>query len=79
MPLHMLHLNILAEVVISISCFIKVDIKMLEKGIATVVHICVEVDLTRSLLDKLHLHWNNLAFTQSLDYENAIFWFRFCQ
>lgn len=69
MLLHLLHPNILANVENSIKCFIKVNTERLEKGIVTFAQICVEINLSKGLMDKILIDWSEFIFFQPMDYE----------
>ena len=76
LPLHFLHHLVVQGIWNFLGKFLKVDADRASKGIFTFSIICVKVDLSKGLLDRLILLHNNLKWTQSLDYENMAFYFR---
>jgi hypothetical protein len=71
-PLHLWHLTILRILGTLWESYIKTDIDRDTLGLSTYAHICVEIDLSKGLLNKLILKWENFRWTQVLDYENTI-------
>lgn len=58
----------------SLGKFIKEDTNRLSKGLATFARICVELDLSKGLSDKINITWcMNFFWEQPLDYENTAF------
>lgn len=45
---------------------------------ATYVRICIEVDLSEGLPEKITLNWNSKSWVQLLDYENTSFRCKTC-
>ena len=65
-PIHFTHLELLEKVGNLIVIFVKIDMERLSKSIFTYVHICVEVNLYKGLLDKIELKWlENVYFQQA--------------
>jgi len=58
--------------------FIKSDNERKEKGLFTYARICVEIDLSKGLPDRLYLKHESYTWLQSLDYENTAFRCRLC-
>ena len=58
--------------------FIKSDSDRKEHGLFTYARICVEIDLSKGLPDRLQLKHESFNWIQRLDYENTTFRFSFC-
>lgn len=78
LPLHFWHHKVLEGIGNSLRKFIKIDVDRISKGIFNFSRICIEVDFSQGLCDHIMLVHNNRQWTQSLDYENMIFFFRGC-
>ncbi|KAH9288659.1 hypothetical protein KI387_032776, partial [Taxus chinensis] len=60
----------------SLGRFIKVDDEQSKKGLFTYAHICIEVDFSNGLPDKLELIHDGFKWIQILDYDNTTFRFK---
>jgi len=78
LPLHFWHHKVLEGINNLLGRYIKLDTKRVEERIFTFAKICVEVDLSKGLLDHILLTHKNQYWTQSLDFENTAFWCRIC-
>ena len=58
--------------------FIKSDSDRKEQGVFNYAIICVDIDLTKGLPDRIQLKHEPFNWIQSLDYENTTFRCRFC-
>jgi len=58
--------------------FIKSDNERKDKGLYTYARICVEIDLSKGLPDRIYLKHESYNWLQILDYENTSFRCRFC-
>ena len=58
--------------------FIKSDTDRNEQGLFTYSRICVEIDLSKGLPDRVQLIYEKHKWIQALDYENTAFKCRFC-
>jgi hypothetical protein len=60
--------------------FIKIDTDRITKGFITFACICVEIDLSQGLPDRILIDWTeDDPYTQMVDYENTAFRCRSCQ
>jgi hypothetical protein len=60
--------------------FIKIDTDRIAKGFVTFTCICVEIDLSQGLPDKILIDWGDGdPFIYMVDYENTVFRCRSCQ
>lgn len=73
------YLYILENMVNLIGWHIKTDNDRMAKGIISFVLICVEVDLSKGLPDKILLKLRGRVYSQPVDYENTAFCCRTCQ
>ena len=53
--------------------FLKIDIDRAKLGLATFARICVEVDMSKGLPEKIILKWKNYKWMVQLDYQNTTF------
>ena len=58
---------------------IKTNLEKAQVGLTTYACICMEVDLNKSLPEKMILKWNDDKWVQLLDYQNATFWCKIFQ
>ena len=58
--------------------FIKSDTDRNEQGIFTYSRICVDIDLSKGIPDRVQLIYEKHKWIQALDYENTAFKCRFC-
>jgi hypothetical protein len=58
---------------------LKIDLERARTGLTTYACICVQMDISKGLLDKLILKWNSHKWIQILDYENTTFRCKICQ
>ena len=73
LSIHFICIEALKEIGNTLGKFVAVDGERLQKGMATYVHICVEVDLSKGLPENIILKWNSNSWVQHLDYENTAF------
>jgi hypothetical protein len=60
--------------------FIKIDTDRITKGFVTFARICVEIDLSQGLPNRILIDWiEDDPYTQLVDYENIAFMCRSCQ
>jgi hypothetical protein len=60
--------------------FIKSDMDQISKGFITFAHICVEIDLSQGLSDRILINWvKGDPYTQMVNYENTAFRCFSCQ
>ena len=78
MPLPFWHHLVLEDIGNLLGRFIKSDNERKDKGLFTYARICVEIDLSKGLPDRLQLKHESYTWLQSLDYENTAFRCRFC-
>jgi len=79
LPLPYWHHLVLEDIGNLLGRFIKIDKDRQDKGLFTYARICVEIDLSKGLPDRLHLKHESHTWLQRLDYENTAFRCRFCQ
>ncbi|KAH9319594.1 hypothetical protein KI387_021363, partial [Taxus chinensis] len=58
---------------VSVEQFIKEDLDRTHTGMCSFTRICLEVDLSKWLLDQINLKFGNFQHSQPLDYENMTF------
>ena len=73
LPIHFWSIEALKEIWNALGKFVAVDGDQIQKGMATYVRICIEVDLSEGLPKKITLNWNSKSWVQLLDYENIAF------
>ena len=73
LPLHFWHSKVLIAIGNTLGRMLKIDGERHIKGIFTFAIICVEVDLSRGLPERIILNFNNTQWKQPLDYENTAF------
>lgn len=71
LPLHFWHHNVLAGIGNYLGKFLKVDANRVSKGFFMFARICVELDLSKGLPDRILLFHNNQWWSQPLDYDNT--------
>jgi len=79
LPLPYWHHLVLEDIGNLLGRFIKTDKDRQDKGLFTYARVCVEIDLSKGLPDRLHLKHESHTWLQRLDYENTAFRCRFCQ
>jgi hypothetical protein len=80
LPLHFYSSSFLPTLGNALGRFIKIDTERIEKGFVTFARICVEIDLSQGLPDRILIDWGDGdPFIQMVDYENTAFRCRSCQ
>jgi len=79
LPLPYWHHQVLEDIGNLLGSFIKSDKERQDKGLFTYARICVEIDLSKGLPDRMHLKHESHIWLQRLDYENTAFRCRYCQ
>lgn len=78
LPLPFWHHQVLEDIGNLLGKFIKSDSDLNEQGLFTYARICVEIDLSKGLPDRVQLLYEKHKWIQALDYENTAFRCRFC-
>lgn len=78
LPLHFCHKAVLTDIGNNLGKFIKIDQTRYGQNLFTYSWICIEVNLSRGLPDKIILKHGTQNYTQPLDYENTTFRCRIC-
>ena len=78
LPLPFWHHLVLEDIGNLLGKFIKSDSDLNEQGLFTYARICVEIDLSKGLPDRVQLIYEKHKWVQALDYENTAFRCRFC-
>jgi len=78
LPLPFWHHLVLEDIGNLLGTFIKRDPDRNDQGLFTYARICVEIDLSKGLPDRIHLQYEKFKWLQVLDYENTAFRCRFC-
>jgi len=78
LPLPFWHHLVLEDIGNLLGTFIKRDPERNEQGLFTYARICVEIDLSKGLPDRIHLQYEKFKWLQILDYENTAFRCRYC-
>ena len=78
LPLPFWHHLVLEDIGNLLGRFIKSHSDRKEQGVFTYVRICVEIDLSKGLPNRLQLKHESFNWIQRLDYENTSFRCRFC-
>lgn len=73
LPFPFWHHQVLEGIGNSLGRFLKMDRERMDKCIFTFAHMCMEIDLSKGLLDHIHLSHQDFKWTQWLDFENATF------
>jgi hypothetical protein len=80
LPLHFYSASFLPTLGNALGRFIKIDTDRITKGFITFARICVEIDLSQGLPDRILIDWGDGdPFIQMVDYENTAFRCRSCQ
>jgi hypothetical protein len=80
LPLHFYTPNFLPTLGNVLGRFIKIDTDQITRGFVTFTRICVEIDLSQGLPDRILIDWTeDDPYTQLVDYENTAFRCRSCQ
>jgi len=79
LPLPYWHHQVLEDIGNLLGSYIKSDKERQDKGLFTYARICVEIDLSKGLPDRMHLKHESHIWLQRLDYENTAFRCRYCQ
>jgi hypothetical protein len=80
LPLHFYSSSFLPTLGNALGRFIKIDTDRIAKGFVTFARICVEIDLSQGLPDRILIDWGDGdPFIQMVDYENTAFRCRSCQ
>ncbi|KAH9296138.1 hypothetical protein KI387_039726, partial [Taxus chinensis] len=77
LPLHLWYA--LEDIGNVLGKFIKEDLDRTHSGLCSFARICVEIDLSKGLPDRINLKFGNFQHTQVLDYENTAFRCRLCR
>jgi len=78
LPLPFWHHEVLEDIGNRLGKFIISDEERREQGLFTYARICVEIDLSKGLPDKIQLQHESYKRIQALDYENTAFRCRTC-
>ena len=78
LPLPFWHHLVLEDIGNLLDRFIKSDCGRKERGLLAYARICVEIDLSKGLPDRLQLKHESFNWIQRLDYANTDFRCRFC-
>lgn len=78
LPLPFWHHLVLEDIGNLLGKHIKNDTERHEQGLFTYARICVEIDLSKGLPDRIQLIYEKHKWLQALDYENTAFRCRFC-
>lgn len=78
LPLHFWSSHTLEAIGSSIGKFLKNYLDRGKLGLSTYARICLEVDLSKGILEKIILKWKNTKWTIQLDYDNTTFHYRIC-
>jgi len=78
LPLPFWHHEVLEDIGNRLGKFIISDEERREQGLFTYARICVEIDLSKGLPDKIQLQHESFKRIQALDYENTAFRCRSC-
>ena len=79
LPLHFWQESVLGGIGNILGRYIKTYIQRMEEHIYTFAQICVEVDLSKGILECIMLNHKKQRWTQHLDYENTAFHCRICK
>jgi hypothetical protein len=80
LPLHFYSASFLPTLGNALGRFIKIDTDRITKGFVTFARLCVEIDLSQGLPDRILIDWGDGdPFIQMVDYENTAFRCRSCQ
>lgn len=79
LPLHLSSHDSLETIGNCLGRFVKSGTERVSKGLATFAHICVELDLSKGLPDKIFIDWGGpKPHLQLLDFEYIAFQWRSC-
>jgi len=78
LPLPYWHPEVLEDIGNRLGKYITCDEERREQGLFTYARICVEIDLSKGLPDKIQLQHESYKRIQALDYENTAFRCRIC-
>jgi hypothetical protein len=80
LPLHFYTPSFLPTLGNVLGRFIKIDTDRITKGFVTFARICIEIDLSQGLPDRILIDWTeDDPYTQLVDYENTSFRCHSCQ
>lgn len=79
LPAHFWDQKTLACIGNSFDRYIKMDTQRVEDGIYTFARICVEVDVSKGLPNRIILKHKDRSWMQTIDYENTAFRCRICR
>ncbi|KAH9325649.1 hypothetical protein KI387_005827, partial [Taxus chinensis] len=77
LPLHLWYA--LEDIGNVLGKFIKEDMDRTHSGLCSFAQICIELDLSKGLPDRINLKFGNFQHTHVLDYENTAFRCRLCK
>lgn len=77
-PAHLWHTAVYRRIGNTLGSFLMGDFRWEHQGLYTYARICVELDLSKGLLEQISLKINDSVWTQNLDYENTAFRCRHC-
>ena len=78
LPMHFSCYEALKEIGNTLGKLVAIDGDCLLKGMITYARMCVEVDLSAGLPEKITLKWNSKPWVEQLDYENTTFRCKSC-
>lgn len=78
LPIPFWHKPMLEDIGNLLGKFIKNDTAQQDQGLYTYARICVEIDLSKGLPDRIQLKYEKYKWIQVLDYENTAFRCRYC-
>ena len=79
LPLHLWQHKVLEGIRNLIRRYIKTDTQRVEERVYTFARICVEMDLSKGLPNRVLFTHNKQCWTQFLDFENTAFKCRICR
>lgn len=79
LPLPFWHHLVLEDISNLLGTYVKCDSERKEQGLFTYAKICVEIDLSIGLPDRIKMIYETYKWMQVLDYENIAFRYRSCQ
>jgi len=78
LPAHLWSTRVFRAIGDTLGSFIHGDLWRESEGLYSYARICVELDLSKGLLEQINLKINDFVWTQTLDYENTAFRCRHC-
>ncbi|KAH9295447.1 hypothetical protein KI387_039035, partial [Taxus chinensis] len=77
LPLHLWYA--LEDIGNALGKFLKEDLDRTDSGMCSYARMCVEIDLSKGLPDRINLKFGKFQHSQVLDYENTAFRCRICR